>query len=46
MSHIPREVITASCSAFRFENFELAKSDEFSGRYPQHGELIERMCKV
>ena len=46
MSHIPREAIIASCPAFRFENFELAKRDELSGLYPQHGELIERMCKV
>ena len=31
--------------AFRFENFELAKKDELMKLYPQHGELIERMCK-
>ena len=31
--------------AFRFENFELAKKDELLKLYPQHGELIERMCK-
>ena len=31
--------------AFRFENFELAKKHELLKLYPQHGELIERMCK-
>jgi hypothetical protein len=31
--------------AFRFENFELAKKDELLKLYPQHGALIERMCK-
>ncbi len=31
MSHIPREAIIASCPAYRFENFELAKRDELLG---------------
>ena len=31
--------------AFRFENFELANKYELLKLYPQHGELIERMCK-
>lgn len=31
--------------AFRFENFELAKKEELLKLYPQHGTLIERMCR-
>jgi len=31
--------------AFSFENFELAKKSEFTKQYPQHKELIERLCK-
>ena len=31
--------------AFRFENFELAKKEELLKLYPQHGELIGRMCR-
>ena len=31
--------------AFRFENFELAQRDELMKMYPQHSELIEKMCK-
>ncbi|MCR4737178.1 MAG: hypothetical protein K5846_03365 [Bacteroidales bacterium] len=31
LSHIPREAIIASCPAYRFENFELAKRDELLG---------------
>ena len=31
--------------AFRFENFELGRKDELMKLYPQHGELIGRMCK-
>jgi len=31
--------------AFSFENFELAKKSELAKQYPQHKELIERLCK-
>jgi hypothetical protein len=31
--------------AFSFENFELAKKSELTKQYPQHKELIERLCK-
>ena len=31
--------------AFSFENFELAKKSELTKQYPQHMELIERLCK-
>ena len=30
--------------AFKYENFELAKKDELIEEFPQHAELIERMC--
>ena len=30
--------------AFNYENFELAKKDELLKAFPQHAELIERMC--
>lgn len=30
--------------AFKYENFELAKKEELLKAFPQHAELIERMC--
>lgn len=35
----------AVAPAFSFENFELADKKELLKQYPQHSELIERMCK-
>jgi len=35
----------AVAPAFSFENFELAKKSDLLKQYPQHKELIERLCK-
>ena len=35
----------AVAPAFTFENFELAKKDELSQTFPQHKQLIERLCR-
>ena len=35
----------AVAPAFTFENFELAQKDDLVKQFPQHSELIERMCK-
>ena len=35
----------AVAPAFTFENFELAKKEELLREFPQHKELIERMCR-
>ncbi|MCR4965640.1 MAG: cupin domain-containing protein [Bacteroidales bacterium] len=35
----------AVAPAFTFENFELGKKEELLKHFPQHAELINRMCK-
>ena len=35
----------AVAPAFTFENFELAKKDELLQTFPQHKQLIERLCR-
>lgn len=35
----------AVAPAFKFENFELAKKDDLLREFPQHGALIERLCR-
>lgn len=35
----------AVAPAFTFENFELAKKEELLLDYPQHKEIIDRMCR-
>ena len=35
----------AVAPAFKFDNFELAKKENLLHAYPQHGALIERLCR-
>lgn len=39
-------VSCAVAPAFRFDDFELAVCDELVKCYPQHEELLERLCKL
>ena len=35
----------AVAPAFTFENFELGRKDELLKQFPQHAEIIERLCR-
>jgi predicted cupin superfamily sugar epimerase len=30
---------------FDFQDFELAKADQLSKKYPQHADIIQRLCR-